>query len=73
MSQETPFVLIDDVAKHFVVSVPTVRAWVRTGAIPKSTYIKIGTIYRFNLPLVVEALTTAPKQMELDLDIEGEE
>lgn len=51
------FVTIEDLANIFAVSVSTARAWVRTGAIPKHTYIKIGHTYRFNLPRVVEALT----------------
>ena len=51
------FVLIEDMAKYFLVSVSTVRGWLRQGHIPKSTYIKIGNTYRFNLPAVVAALT----------------
>lgn len=72
----TPFVLIEDVAKHFVVSVSTVRTWVRNGTIPKDTYIKVGHTYRFNLPDVVLALTAAPKEPEapeqLEFDFEGD-
>lgn len=56
----TPYVPIEDVAKHFMVSVSTVRAWVRKGQIPKETYIKVGTTYRFNIPLIVAALTKIP-------------
>lgn len=69
MTTETPFVTIEDAAKHFVVSVATVRTWIKTGVIPKSTYIKIGHTYRFNLPLVVAALTTAPDPVQLELDL----
>lgn len=69
MSTETPFVSLEDTAKHFAVSVSTMRIWVRKGAIPKDTYFKIGQTYRFNLPKVVAALTAAPKQLELDLDL----
>jgi excisionase family DNA binding protein len=67
---ETPFVTIEVVAKRFIVSVATVRTWVKTGAIPKHTYLKIGNTYRFNLPEVEAALTggqKAPEQLELDL------
>jgi excisionase family DNA binding protein len=65
----TPFVLIEDLAKHFVVSVSTVRTWVRNGTIPKSTYMKVGHIYRFNLADVTAALTAVPKEPEqLELD-----
>jgi hypothetical protein len=56
-----PFVPIEDLAKHFTVSISTVRAWVRQGLIPKETYIKVGNTYRFNVSKVVEALTSAPK------------
>jgi excisionase family DNA binding protein len=67
---ETPFVTIEVVAKRFIVSVATVRTWVKTGAIPKHTYLKIGNTYRFNLPEVETALTSGhkePVQLELDL------
>ena len=79
-----PFVPIEDLAKHFTVSVSTVRAWVRQGLIPKDTYIKVGNTYRFNVTKVVNALTaaakdepekpgptptTAPPPMQLELDL----
>jgi predicted site-specific integrase-resolvase len=51
------FVPIEELAKHFSVSISTVRGWLRQGYIPKDTYLKIGNTYRFNLPKVVEALT----------------
>jgi excisionase family DNA binding protein len=63
-----PFVTIEDLAKHFNVSESTARLWVRNGHIPKDAYIKIGNVYRFDLEKVVTALTTAPKQLELDLE-----
>ena len=56
-----PFVPIEDVAKHFTVSLSTIRAWQRQGWIPPSTYIKVGSTYRFHLSKVVEALTASPK------------
>lgn len=56
-----PFVPIEDLAKHFTVSVSTVRAWVRQDLIPKDTYIKVGNTYRFSVSKVVNALTAAPK------------
>jgi hypothetical protein len=56
-----PYVPIEDLAKHFTVSISTVRAWVRQGLIPKETYIKVGNTYRFSVSKVVEALTAAPK------------
>tara|TARA_R100000951_G_C2535084_1_gene147575 strand:+ start:171 stop:461 length:291 start_codon:yes stop_codon:yes gene_type:complete len=52
-----PFVPIEDLSKHFSVSVSTIRGWVRKGHIPKSTYIKVGNTYRFSIGDVSEALT----------------
>ena len=40
-----PFVPIEDVAKHFSVSISTVRAWVRQKHIPEDAYFKIGKTY----------------------------
>jgi excisionase family DNA binding protein len=52
-----PFVPIEDLSKHFSVSVSTIRAWVRQGHIPKNTYIKVGNTYRFSIDDVSVALT----------------
>jgi len=57
MAELDKFVPIEDLAKHFVVSVSTVRTWVRQGHIPTDTYLKIGNTYRFNIPKVIDALT----------------
>ncbi len=78
------FVPIEKVAKHFSVSLSTIRAWVRQDKIPPNTYVKVGTTYRFNIADVENALVGAPKiasqsvpfeeelgefeQLELDLD-----
>ena len=51
-----PFVPIEELAKHFTVSISTIRAWIRQGAIPKSTYIKVGNTYRFSVDDVADAL-----------------
>lgn len=56
-----PFVPIEDLAKHFTVSVSTIRTWVRQGLIPKDTYFKVAGTYRFHVSKVVQALTSAPK------------
>jgi len=80
---DKPLLTIEDVAKHFKVSTSTARAWVRQGYIPKSTYIKIGNTYRFDIDKIVAALIAAsatppappagpedpvsPVQLELDL------
>ena len=52
-----PFVTIEDVAKHFSVSVSTVRAWVHQKHIPENTYVKIGKTHRFRVGEVATALT----------------
>ena len=59
-----PFVPIEDLAKHFTVSVSTIRAWVRQGLIPKHTFIKVGNTYRFNVGKVVDALTNTAQDAE---------
>tara|TARA_R100001163_G_scaffold50578_1_gene38035 strand:+ start:276 stop:521 length:246 start_codon:yes stop_codon:yes gene_type:complete len=63
------FVGIEEVAKHFNVSVSTARAWVRQKEIPENTYVKIGKTYRFKLDAVVEALL----QKEIESGVAGDE
>ena len=55
---EPKYVPIEDVAKHFSVSVSTIRAWVRQDQIPQDTYIRVCNTYRFCIPDISEALTT---------------
>lgn len=50
---DEPFVPIEDVAKHFAVSVSTVRAWIRQDLIPS---LKIGGVYRFKISEVETAI-----------------
>ena len=47
---------IEEMAKHFRVSVSTVRAWLRNGHIPEHTYVSVGHTYRFKIPLVEAAM-----------------
>lgn len=47
------FVPIEDLAKHFAVSVSTVRTWIRQNLIPS---LKIGGVYRFKISEVEVAL-----------------
>ena len=54
------YVPIEDVAKHFSVSISTIRAWVRQ----QDTYIKVGSTYRFCIDDVADALTKAEKKKE---------
>lgn len=67
-----PFVPIDDIAKHFSVSVSTIRTWVRQGHIPKDTYIKVGNTYRFSLPDVCDALAGEPRSKAKQATVEVE-
>lgn len=64
MEEPEPFVPIENLAKHFAVSISTIRAWVRQGHIPKTTYIKIGNTYRFNKTSATEALTKSARDVE---------
>lgn len=73
MMADKPFVTIESVAEHFVVSVATVRTWLRNGTVPRDTYLKVGNTYRFDLPKLADALVNAPKkpvQLEMDFDNE---
>tara|TARA_A100001515_G_scaffold25063_4_gene19252 strand:- start:12493 stop:12717 length:225 start_codon:yes stop_codon:yes gene_type:complete len=59
---EEVFVPIEKAAKHFGISVSTFRSWVRSGAVPRDTYVKVGNTYRFNLENVSTALTKQPEE-----------
>lgn len=61
MNTTEPLVPIEDVAKHFTVSVSTIRAWLRQGLIPQNSYIKVGSTYRFSIPKMVEGLVAQQK------------
>lgn len=50
------YVSIDDVAKYYSVSVSTVRAWIRTGKLTPSDFLKLGNTYRFKIADVDAAL-----------------
>lgn len=56
MSNSTPYVTLEQAAKHFQVSLSTFRGWVSKGVLPKSTYLRLGSVYRFDLPAVEAAL-----------------
>jgi excisionase family DNA binding protein len=77
MTELESYVPVEEVADYLSVKVSTIRQWVNKGFIPKSTYIKVGYTYRFNLPAVIEALrqeepvpdpTQITEQLELDFD-----
>ena len=50
------YITIDDLAKALSVSVSTIRLWLKKDIIPKSSFIKVGSIYRFNSDDVVKNL-----------------
>ncbi len=60
---ETKYVSIEGVAKYFSISISTARSWIRKGEIPASTYIKVGSTYRFNLDALDAALTGTPEDV----------
>lgn len=51
------FVTIEELSKQFSVSPSTIRAWIRQGMIPRDTYLKIGTTYRFNAAKIIAHFT----------------
>jgi predicted site-specific integrase-resolvase len=51
-----PYVTLEQAAKHFSVSLSTFRSWVRTGAVPESSYLRQASVYRFDLAAVEHAL-----------------
>lgn len=56
---DSKYVTIQDVADHFLVSVSTVRSWIRTKALPPEAYLQVGNTYRFKLPTVEKYLQGA--------------
>tara|TARA_R110000803_G_scaffold196065_1_gene259344 strand:+ start:415 stop:675 length:261 start_codon:yes stop_codon:yes gene_type:complete len=54
------YVPIKDLAEVLNTKVTTLRSWVKTGVIPKSTYIKAANTYRFCVPQVLAALQGEP-------------
>lgn len=72
------FAQIDAVASHFNVSVSTIRTWIRNESIPKSTYLKVGNTYRFDIEKIETALmedggesitSDVPTDINIDDDI----
>jgi excisionase family DNA binding protein len=72
MPENTGYVPIKEVAKHFSVSVSTVRTWIRENVIPDSTYIKLGTTYRFNLDAVTKAFKDLQADAEKGSEVESD-
>jgi excisionase family DNA binding protein len=59
-----PLVPIEELSKHFSVSVSTIRKWLRDGHIPNNTYIKVGTTYRFSIEDTAAALAAMHQDSE---------
>lgn len=76
MSTPDRLITIAELAEALTVSVPTIRAWIRRGKIPRHCYIKVSQTYRFDLEAIHQAFKTdpdppdpeAPKQLELDFN-----
>jgi|TARA_R110000803_G_scaffold129012_2_gene196359 excisionase family DNA binding protein len=67
-----PFVPIEELSKHFSVSISTIRSWIRQKHIPKSAYLKVGNTYRFRLSDVTEALKpTGSYDVEMQTSIDN--
>jgi excisionase family DNA binding protein len=50
------YVSIDDVAKYYIVSISTVRTWIRTNKLTPNDFLKLGNTYRFKIADVDAAL-----------------
>jgi DNA-binding transcriptional MerR regulator len=55
---------INNVAEKLGVSIQAVRGWVRRGAIPAGTYIKVGNTYRFDLKAIVSLMMDRQQAQE---------
>jgi DNA-binding transcriptional MerR regulator len=56
---EDKYVTIQDVADHYLVSISTIRAWMRTKMLPQEAYLRVGNTYRFKISVVDEHLRKA--------------
>lgn len=61
---EDKYVDIQKLAEHFMVSVSTVRVWIRKGILPAESYLKVGNTFRFKLHEVEAALRNHAKRTE---------
>ena len=74
---DEPYVTIEELAKHFSMSVHTLRKWLQKGELPA---LKLGRVYRFRISEVEAYLKNksqdlndelgAPEQLSLDFDID---
>ncbi len=56
MTDENPYLSLEEVANRFKVSDSTVRKWVRNKNIPEDSYFLIGHTYRFDINKVTDHL-----------------
>ena len=70
---DQPLVTIDVVADHFSVSISTIRKWLRENRIPKSTYMKIGSTYRFDLANMTNAMLGGGGEPNPQIELDFEE
>ena len=71
MSEATSkLVQFKEVAEHFDVSVQTVRNWVKDKKIP---FIKLGSVYRFNIFEIEQAITTSSNFSASSTDEQNQE
>jgi len=60
------YVNTTDLAQHFGVAKATVLSMMRSGEIPAGTYVRIGRVFRFDLPAIEQHLLTRPLVSEDD-------
>ena len=52
----TEYVPLSVLAEKLHLAEVTLRGWVKEGKIPATTYIKVGSTYRFDIEAVVQSL-----------------
>tara|TARA_R100000664_G_C2758836_1_gene148058 strand:+ start:193 stop:453 length:261 start_codon:yes stop_codon:yes gene_type:complete len=66
--QEASYVTLDELAAHVGVKISTVRQWVKRGYIPRNTYIKAGSTYRFCLKDVEASLRDEGTEEDVSIE-----
>jgi hypothetical protein len=60
------YVNTTEIANHFGVAKATVLGMMRSGEIPEGTYVRIGRVFRFDLPAIEQHLLTRPSTADED-------
>jgi hypothetical protein len=60
------YVNTNELANHFGVAKATVLSMMRSGEIPEGTYLRIGRVFRFDLPAIEQHLLTRASVSEED-------